>query len=111
MADTLIKGIYYDQLNRWFANFPRENFFITSLEKWTEDSHFEFSRLLSFIGVDPNLGPSSNSLGINGTLARLIKPNRLQTEPPPAELQQRLDSFFLPYNDLLKSLRVKLLDS
>ena len=36
------KGVYADQLERWFANFPRRQFFITSLECFALDQSNDF---------------------------------------------------------------------
>ena len=94
------KGVYADQLVRWFANFPRENFFITSLEQWQRDAVGEFSRLLRFIGVPPSTSALGLSLSANASLARLVRPNSLQTEAP-RDLLQRLDSFFMPHTHRL----------
>ena len=96
------KGIYADQLERWFINFPRENFFITSLEQWQTDAPREYARLLHFIGVDPK-PESASYLSRRGHLSRLVRPNSLQTDPPQA-LLQRLDDFFKPYVAELKTL-------
>ena len=96
------KGIYADQLERWFINFPRENFFITSLEQWQADAPREFARLLQFIGVDPK-PESASYLSRRGHLSRLVRPNSLQTDPPQA-LIQRLDDFFKTYAAELKTL-------
>jgi len=97
------KGVYADQLERWFANFPRENFFITSLEQWKRDAVGEFSRLLRFIGVPPPTTATGLSLAANDSLARLVRPNSLQSEAP-RDLLQSLDTFFQPHAQRLDRL-------
>lgn len=52
-------GFYVDHLRRFFALFPRERFFILTMEDLRSSSSGIARRLLEFAGLDPALGPSS----------------------------------------------------
>lgn len=95
------KGVYVDQLDRWFSNFPRENFFLTSLEEWTAEPVKEFTRMLNFIGVESDA--TTASLARNSSLSRLVRPNSLQAEPPP-DLVAALKDFYAPHQERLAAL-------
>jgi len=104
------KGVYADQLERWFACFPRRNFFVTSLERWQADAPGELQRLLHFLGMGQRVGqgggtglPSAAALAATGPLARLVRPNAKQ-EPPPPDLVRRLDGFYRPHLQRLQRL-------
>jgi len=96
----LDKGIYLDQLQRWWANFPRSAFYISSLETFAANPQAEFSAMLSFIGV---VNDDVSIKATNFSQTRLVQPNRLaQTDLPSPQLLAKLHSFFAPYNAKLK---------
>jgi hypothetical protein len=52
-------GFYATHLRRFFALFPRERFFILTIEDLRDSSSDIARRLLEFAGLDPALGPGS----------------------------------------------------
>lgn len=46
------RGRYAEQLERWFAHFPRERFFITTSETLWRDPAATVARLLEWLGID-----------------------------------------------------------
>ena len=114
------KGIYHDQIQRWYDNFPSHNFYFISLKKFERNSVVEFQRLLDFILsnssekqnliVFPDLTSSSflninkSSTALANILARkrLVNPNLLRSNQSlPQEFLRDLRMFYKPYNDEL----------
>jgi hypothetical protein len=108
------KSIYFDQLDRWFLNFPIHNFYITSLEKFAQDPQHEFSKIMHFIGADVKRNIETNviesvsskpnvDMSQEAPMTRLRKPNSIaQYDLPSPRLRNDLEDFFAPYNRLLK---------
>jgi hypothetical protein len=46
------RGLYAEQLGRWFAHFPRDRFFITTSETLWRDPAATVGRLLDWLGVE-----------------------------------------------------------
>jgi Sulfotransferase domain len=119
------KGIYYDQIQRWYDNFPKRNFYFLLLSKFQKDPAVEYAKLLGFIFHDtsdadgekasdqPNFFSDldSSSLlraSINSTLfirRRLVKPNSLSSvNSLPILFAEKLGHFYRPYNERLFNL-------
>lgn len=119
------KGIYYDQIQRWYDNFPKHNFHFISLSKFEKNPAFEYARLLRFIFRDTfpadsretsdqptifsdldsflSLQASANSTLFN--LKRLVKPNRLSSANFLPHLEsEMLKRFYAPFNEKLFNL-------
>lgn len=47
------RGQYAEQLERWFAAFPKEQILILESEKFFEQPDMVFQEILSFVGADP----------------------------------------------------------
>ena len=45
------KSVYHEQLRRWFAHFPRENFYITTLEDFSRDNAGQVEAILAHVGL------------------------------------------------------------
>jgi hypothetical protein len=52
------RGRYVEQLERWFAVFPREQFLILRSEDLFEDPGTTYRRVLEFLGLDPSFVPT-----------------------------------------------------
>jgi Sulfotransferase domain len=119
------KGIYYDQIQRWYDNFPMRNFYFLLLSKFQNDPATEYAKLLGFIFHDTypaDEGKASvrpeffSDLGssvllqasINSTLfvhKRLVKPNSLSSvNSLPVLFAEKLKRFYRPYNEKLFNL-------
>jgi hypothetical protein len=64
------KGIYIDQLQRWWLNFPRSNFHLLTLEQWSKDPEYEYDRILDFLNISSlssKLEPSTDSNNVKVT--------------------------------------------
>jgi hypothetical protein len=88
-----LKGIYYDQLERWFDNFPSENFHISTLESWQKNASYQYDELLKFLGT------KTHSYYPNFATRKLEKPNSLATNDPiSSSLFAKLRDFYNTYN-------------
>ena len=115
------KGIYHDQIQRWYDNFPSHNFHFISLKKFEQNSVFEYHRLLDFIlgnrSETKNSSffsdlTSSTFISINKSSSvlenmlakrRLVNPNLLRpNQSLPQEFLRDLKMFYKPYNDELE---------
>jgi len=97
------KGIYFEQLLRWFALFPRKNFFIRSLEEYCSGGQKVFAELVEFIGA------RVADMGMDvAELKDLLQRRYNATHPPPPAasnaLQKALNDFYRPYNEKLFAL-------
>ncbi len=117
----LDKGIYAEQLHRWFLRFPREKFFILFLEEWKKNPSGIFVQLLTFLGLndsisskencslsslsnDNSLCNSSYSKTIDFTKKRLELPNSKTIQLLSPSLTSTLQKFYRPYNKELEIL-------
>jgi len=87
------RGLYAEQLERWFACFPRDHFFIRTSESFYQGGNAFMSELFEFLGIDPtfqvpDLTPSN--VGI--------------VRDDDVEMSQRLAAFFEPHNRRLEDL-------
>ena len=93
------KGIYYDQLLRWFEEFDPSSFFITSLESVNKEPDAVMAAILDFIGA--NKDKDGNEVEIvpqQVDFKALSSPNHLaHSQPLPAAFKERLEAFFQPY--------------
>jgi hypothetical protein len=111
----LSKGIYADQLQRWFENFPPESFHITSQERLTADPEREMRGILKFMGADVRPTPLHSDIPDVVSISerdlaslkegKLTNPNHLKTEQPlPQAFRERLETFFAPHKHRLGEL-------
>jgi len=86
------RGMYADQLSRWFKYFPREQFLILHSEAFYTDTRREFDRVLDFMNV-PRWQPSA------------YRPdNAGKYEPMLSATRAYLSDFFAPHNERLYEL-------
>mmetsp|Transcript_66338 Transcript_66338/g.183188 ORF Transcript_66338/g.183188 Transcript_66338/m.183188 type:complete len:116 (-) Transcript_66338:716-1063(-) len=52
MLHHVSKGVYVEQFRRWFSVFPREHFFVESLEAFRQNPVAVYTRVCSFLGVE-----------------------------------------------------------
>jgi len=98
------KGVYLDQVERWFAVLGRKNFFIFSLEEWIADTTGTFAKMMDFIGI-PAVGPGGfhDATEMNRSLSVIYNDgdDLLSFIPEPKDpdpaLIQRLGDFYKPY--------------
>jgi hypothetical protein len=123
------KGIYVDQLLRWFSVYPRDHFYISTLERWEKDPQHEYDALMAFLesphgqlstSTNHKSPPSTVSPAANVsqsgsyrkfqpdfTKRRLIKPNHLSSmegsrSREEVALREYLKGFYKPYNEHLE---------
>ena len=87
------RGLYAEQLERWFRFFPRDRFFIDTSERLYTETEAFLGDVFAFLGVDasariPDLKPRNVGL--------------LREDNP--ELRARLAGFFAPHNLRLEQL-------
>ena len=130
------KGIYVDQIHRWWDNFPSKNFYFILFDKFIENPRDEFRKLLDFINDDQlyEKNKPSNEHNMNNDTnirtkriekrqhmleitdkmkfdkRRLFKPNSLsENSTLPSSFIKTLENYYKPYNDELeKLLNIKL---
>ena len=75
---------YGEQLERYFALFPRGQFFIRTYDEFCEDPAGVFSDMLAFIGADPAFRPDMSSRPNPGGTARSGAVQDFLMRPGPA---------------------------
>ncbi len=86
------RGMYADQLERWFRYFPREQFLIVASEQFYRAPASSFARVLDFLGA-PRWEPPAYRVSNEGAY-----------EPMNPETRARLGEFFAPHNARLYEL-------
>jgi hypothetical protein len=86
------RGVYADQLERWFARFPRGRFLIEESERLFEDPEGVFGDALRFLDL-PAWQPEGYQVH-----------NAWSGEPMSAEARERLRRWFEPHNRRLTGL-------
>ena len=90
-------------LGRWFSLFPRENFFITSLEQFKRDEVGVFEELLRFIHEGHCAGLTVDKDRLAAQLK--VRYNQTRTKGVvDSELVRELGDFYAPYDEKLFSL-------
>lgn len=100
------KGIYYDQLLRWFEVFDPSSFFITSLESIARNPDAVMTALMEFLGANKDKdGRDVEIVPYQEGFRALSRPNDLTDEQPlPNAFKERLRQFYLPYTQKLHAL-------
>ncbi len=88
----LARGMYAEQLERWFRFFPREQFLILESSAFYGQTAQTLKRVLEFLNVPP--GPPQ-TFGVK---------NDGSYPPMEAALRAQLDSFYAPHNERLFAL-------
>lgn len=99
------KGIYYDQLERWFQNFSRDQFLIIKYEDWMKKPSEYFEKTLNFMG---QIMIGENGFKSESELTFLDK-NYLSTSNAkkstlPPDVMKELECYYKPYNEKLNAL-------
>ena len=81
------RGIYADQLKRWFEHFPRERFLILGAHELFEQPRLTMDRVTDFLDVKP----------LPGNIAFKVH-NSLKYHTPDDETVKELKAFYLPHN-------------
>ena len=88
----LARGRYAEQLERWFALFPRERFLVLRFEELARDPLAALNATLAFLGLPP------------ATSVSLEARNTRRYPPMPEATAARLREYFEPYNRRLEAL-------
>lgn len=101
------KGVYADQLRRWFRILGRENFLVFSLEEWSADNEGMYAKVAAFSGYAP-IGRHGfkNQAELHEVLQQRYNEgggSAFHREPPEPDVQvkRRLAEFYEPYNEQL----------
>lgn len=100
------KGVYDEQLNRWFAYFAPENFLVVSLEQFRNHSMATFAQVCAFLGVHvvgPGSFPTRQKLEAQLNKKYNIGMNT-RTSPPLPETHSMLVEFYRPHNERLEDM-------
>lgn len=89
----LLRGLYYEQLRRWFEHFPREQFLLLKSEDFFADSAGVIARAVCpFLGIDPQPVPVDRGANFG------------KSQPLDPALKAELAAFFAPHNAKLYDL-------
>jgi hypothetical protein len=89
MFSYLARGLYVDQLKRWFTFFPKEQFLILQSEEFFKDPEVYFAKTLQFLGLSEY------------KLISYKKFNASQQDSMPPNTREYLINYFMPYNKSL----------
>ena len=96
------KGIYFDQLNRWFCNFPQQNFYLMMYDLWKLNPKKEIMKFWKFLYPNITIIEMNEWDNVSFAKHRLRKPNKLnQNISIPIELKMKLKEFYKPFNERL----------
>ncbi len=87
------RGFYAEQLERWFASFPRDQFLIMRAEDLFNDPESVYNRTLDFLGL----------AAFRPDAFRVLNPGSYKSSLEPA-MRERLCSVYQPHNDRLDAL-------
>jgi Sulfotransferase domain len=85
----LSRGIYHDQLVRWFSLLPRERFLILESERFWKDPQAGYVAVLRFLGLPPI------------PLSEYPQHNKSESSRMSSGTKDRLLEFFAPHNERL----------
>jgi hypothetical protein len=88
----VLRGLYAEQLERWFAHFPRERMLIIRAEDFFADPAGIYAEVLRFLGLRP------------WELSTYVRRNRASYAPIDPELRARLEERFAEPNARLARL-------
>ena len=86
------RGEYVDQLERFLAHFPREQIHVVQSERFFAEPGQEFERVTRFLGLTDYQPPTFQVH------------NARPSSPMPANIHDRLQDHFAPYNQRLAAL-------
>ena len=93
-------GLYSEFLKDWFQVFPRDQFYIVTLEYFSKNTAAELERMYSFLGLSPYVGKKMEK-AINN-VNRVTK--TVYKIPFLNETRKILLEFYYPYNVKLSKL-------
>ncbi len=92
MFSYLARGVYVDQLKRWFGHFPREQILVLQSEDFFDNPEKIFLQILRFLGLPDHKLISYKKFNANGS------------ESIPNGIRQDLINYFKPHNERLYKL-------
>lgn len=97
------KGCYWEQLLRWWSLFPRQNFFVTSLEEFqgSDGGYAVFGELLRFLRSGQPAGAPPMDEGALREQLRMRYNTTPTKKAVSEELRFELQQFYDPYNERL----------
>lgn len=87
------RGLYAEQLERWFSHFPREQFFIRNSDDFYTGGHAFMREVYEFLEIEPDYEIQDYTPGNVGIE---------RTEDP--ALRDRLNTYFAPHNQRLEEM-------
>lgn len=88
----IARGIYVEQIKRWFEFFPRDQILIVDSNHLRNDTQKTMDKIFAFLGV-PSYVPKEN-----------YKNEKSNYEPMNAATREKLIKFYQPYNEQLEAL-------
>ena len=92
MFSYLARGVYVDQLKRWFEHFPREQILVLQSEDFFDNPEKIFLQALHFLGLPDHKLTAYEKFNANGD------------EPIPNSIRRYLTNYFKPHNERLYKL-------
>jgi len=95
-SEILKKGIYHEQLARWFERFDRKQFFIIRSEDFFANERLVIKKTFEFLGLQPALD----------TITVYYDPRKRKKGNPPmtVKLRRDLKTFYRPHNNELEAM-------
>jgi hypothetical protein len=94
----MTRGLYAEQLTRWFDSYPKERFLFIESERFFSDPASCLAEILDFVGVEP-WSPAefrNYSYSTSGPME--------EDEPIPDDARAILDRRFAASNDALRAM-------
>lgn len=88
------RGVYVEQLKRWFVLFPQHQFLILKSEDFFDNPRIIYDKVLDFLGLEP----------WHPTEFKAFNTRTREDQMMPSSTKAYLDSYFRPYNQKLYQL-------
>jgi len=92
MFSYLVRGVYVDQLKRWFEHFPKEQFLVLKSEDFFNNPEDNFLKTLHFLGLPDYKLTAYEKFNSNGN------------EPMSDSIRRYLTHYFKPHDERLRKL-------
>ncbi|EKX44171.1 hypothetical protein GUITHDRAFT_87548 [Guillardia theta CCMP2712] len=98
--DHVGKGVYHEQLRRWMHIFPKERFYVCTLEEFSQDPVGKLSEMLSHIGMSEEDIRKSRSV-LEQTVQKKWNVTQSSSSSADQEVLEQLKAFYAPHNEKL----------
>eukprot|EP00960_Hanusia_phi_P064663 765863-Hanusia_phi.AAC.5 len=97
--DHVGKGVYHEQLRRWMHTFPKDRFYVCTLEEFSQDPVSKLSEMLSHIGMNDSEISKSRAI-LEQTVQKKWNVTQSSSNAD-QEVTDKLKAFYAPHNEKL----------